>query len=62
MVLVVPPVQVDMVGVDQQEAKQDEQNLQGVPAPVHKVSIEDVRLLRGWKAVLGFGLGRPINR
>lgn len=59
MVLVVPPVQVDVVGVDQQEAEQDEQNLQGVPAPVHKVPVEDVRLLRGWKAVLGFwGSGR----
>lgn len=61
VVLVVPPVQMDVVGIDQQEAKQDEQDLQGVPAPVHKVSVEDVRLLRGRKPVLD-RLGRPVNR
>lgn len=61
MVLVVPPVQMDVIGIDQQEAKQDEQDLQGVFAPVHKVSIKDVWLLRGWKAILGFGLSWSIN-
>lgn len=45
MVLVVPSVQVDVVGIDQQEAKKDEQDLQGVPASVHKVSVEDVGLV-----------------
>lgn len=61
VVFVVPPVQMDVVGVDQQEAKQDEQDLQGVSAAVHKVSVEDVRLLRGRKPVLD-RLGRPVNR
>lgn len=61
VVLVVPPVQMDIVGINQQEAKQDEQDLQGVSAAVHKVSVEDVRLLRGRKPVLD-RLGRPVNR
>lgn len=61
VILVVPPVQMDVVGINQQEAKQDEQDFQGVSAAVHKVSVEDVRLLRGRKPVLD-RLGQPVNR
>lgn len=52
VVLVVAPVQVHVVGVDQQEAEQDEQDLHGAFPAIHKVSVEDVRLLGGREAVL----------
>lgn len=52
VVLVVAPVQVHVVGVDQQEAEQDEQDLHGALPAIHKVSVEDVRLLGGREAVL----------
>lgn len=52
VVLVVPPVQMHIIGIDQQEAKKDEQDLYGAFSAIHKVSVEDVRLLRGRKTVL----------
>ena len=52
MVLVVPPVEVDPVGVHQQEGKQNEEDLHGTLATVHKVSVENIGLLRGGQAVL----------
>lgn len=52
MVLVVSSVQMHVIGIDQQEAKQDEQDLYGAFAAIHKVSVEDVRLLRRRETVL----------
>lgn len=52
VVLVVASVQVHVVGIDQQEAKQDEQDLDGAFPAIHKVSVEDIRLLRGGETVL----------
>lgn len=52
VVLMVPPVQKHVIGIDQQEAKQDEQDLDGAFTAIHKVSVEDVRLLRGRVTVL----------
>lgn len=52
MVLVVSSVQVHVIGIDEQEPKQDEQDLQGVPASIHKVSVEHIRLLRRRQPVL----------
>lgn len=43
---------MDIIGIDQQEPKQDEQDLQGVFATIHKVSIEDIRFLRGRQPIL----------
>lgn len=52
VVLVVPPVQMYIIGIDQQEAKQDEQDLYGAFTAIHKVSVEDVRLLRRRETIL----------
>ena len=52
VVLVVPSVQVHVIGVDQQEPKQDEQDLQGVLAPIHIVSVEDIGFLGGRQTIL----------
>lgn len=52
VVLVVPPVQMNVIGIDQQEAKQDEQDLYGAFTAIHKVSVEDVWLLRGRETIL----------
>lgn len=52
VVLVVAPVQMHVIGIDQQEAKQDQQDLEGAFTAIHKVSVEDVRLLGGREAVL----------
>lgn len=46
MVLVVASVQMDIIRIDQEKGKQDEEDLQGIFSSVHKVSIEDIRLLR----------------
>lgn len=48
----VPSVQMDIVGIDQQEPEQDEQDLQGVFTAIHIVSIEDIGFLRGWQTIL----------
>lgn len=52
MVLVVASVEVHLGGVDQQEGEEDEEDLHGVLASVHKVSVEHVRLLQGRRPVL----------
>lgn len=38
----VSSVQVDIVGIDDEERKEDEEDLNGVLAPVHEVSIENI--------------------
>lgn len=45
VVLVVSSVEVNVARIDQQEGKQDEEDLDGVFAAVHKVSIKNVGLL-----------------
>lgn len=45
MVFMVPSVQMHIVGVNEQETKQDEQNLQRVLATIHKVPVEDIWFL-----------------
>lgn len=45
VVLVVSSVQVDITWVNEQECKQDEEDLNRVPASVHKVSIKHIGLL-----------------
>lgn len=52
MVLVVASVQVDVTRVDEQEREQDEEDLNGVFASVHKISVEHVRPLQRWHAIL----------
>lgn len=52
VILMVPSVQMDIIGIDQQEPEQDEQDLQGVFTAIHKVSVEDIRFLRGRQTVL----------
>ena len=52
MILVVPSVEVDVTRINEQEGKQDEENLDGVLASVHEVSIEHVRLIQGRHAIL----------
>lgn len=52
VVFVVPPVQMDIMRVDQQEPEQDEQDLQRVFATIHQVAVEDIRFLRGRQAIL----------
>ncbi len=48
----VPSVQMDIIRIDQEEPKQDEQDLQRVFATIHKVSIEDIRFLRRRQTIL----------
>lgn len=43
----VSSVQVQIIWVDEQKPKEDEQNLQRALPTVHKVSIKDVWLLAG---------------
>lgn len=52
VILMVPSVQMDIIGIDQQEPEQNEQDLQGVFTAIHKVSIEDIGFLRGWQTIL----------
>lgn len=52
MILMVPSVQMDIVGIKQQEGKQDKQDLQRVFPTIHKVSIKNVRFLRGGQSIL----------
>ena len=52
VVLVVSPVEVHVVGVQQQEGEEDEEDLDGVVSPVHEVPVEDVGPLVGGHAVL----------
>ena len=52
MVLVVSPVEVDLTGVDEHEWKQDDKDLDGVFASVHKVSVKQIGLLQGGHAIL----------
>lgn len=52
VVFMVSSVEIDVIGIHQLEGKQDQQDLNGVFPSIHKVSIEDVRRLFGWQAVL----------
>lgn len=52
MVLVVPSVQVDVTRVDEQEGEEDEEDLDGVLASVHKVSVEHIGPLQRRDAIL----------
>lgn len=52
MVFMVSSVQVDVTGVDEQEWKQDEEDLNGVFASVYKVSIKQIGPLQGRHAIL----------
>lgn len=52
MVLMVSSVEVDITRVDEQEWKQDDEDLNGVFASVHKVSVKHIGLLQGRHAVL----------
>ena len=52
MVLVVSSVEVDVTGIDEQERKQDDEDLNGIFASVHKVSIKHIGLVQGRHAIL----------
>ncbi len=52
VVLMVSSVEVDVARVDEQERKQDDEDLNGVSAPVYKVSVKHVGFLQGRHAVL----------
>lgn len=52
MVLVVPPVQVHVVGVKQKVGKQQHHHFNGVFPTIYKVPVEHVRRLRRRKAIL----------
>lgn len=52
VILVVSPVEVDVTGIDEQEWKQDEKDLDGVFPSVHKVSIKHIGLLQWRHAIL----------
>lgn len=52
MVLVVPAVEMNLLGIDQEEGKEDNKDLKGLLASVDKVPIEHVGLGRGRKAIL----------
>lgn len=52
MVLVVPPVEVNLLWIDQEEGKEDDEDLEGLFASVHEVAVEHVGLGRGRQAVL----------
>lgn len=52
VILMVPTVQVDIFGVQQEEGKQNNQDLDRLFASVHKVTVEHIFLLGGGKSVL----------
>lgn len=52
MVLMVSSVEVNVTRVDEQEWKQDDEDLNGVFASVHKVSVKHIGLLQGRHAIL----------
>lgn len=52
MVLVVPSVQVHVVGVEEQVREQQQDNLDGLLPPIHKVPVEDVGRLGRRESVL----------
>ena len=52
VVLMVSPVQVHVVGIEQQVSKQDEDHLSRLLPPVHEVPVEHVRRFGRRKAVL----------
>lgn len=52
VILMVAPIQEDIIGIHQEESEEDEENLKGVFASVYKVSIENVGRLRRWQTVL----------
>lgn len=52
MVLVVSSVEIDITWVDEQECKQDDEDLNGIPPSIYKISIKHIRLLQGWHSIL----------
>lgn len=48
----VPAVEMNLLGIDQEESKEDNKDLKGLLASVYKVPIEHVGLGRGRKAIL----------
>lgn len=52
MVLMVSSVQVDVTRINEQEGEEDEEDLDGVLASVHEVSVEHVGPLQRRDAVL----------
>ena len=52
MVFVVPSVEVHITRIHKQEGEEDEENLNGVLASVHKVSIENIWCPLGWHTIL----------
>lgn len=53
VVLVVPSVEVDVTGINEEEGEEDEEDLDGVFSSIHKVSVKHVRLFQGGHPVLG---------
>lgn len=53
----IAPVQEDTSWEDQKTAEQQQQHLETLLAPVHKVSVEHVRVFGGWKSVLNVHKG-----
>lgn len=52
MVLMVSSVEINVTWVDEQERKQDDENLNGIPPAIYKISIKHIRLLQGWHSIL----------
>lgn len=52
MVLMVSSVEVDITWVDEQECKQDDEDLNGIPPSIYKISIKHIWLLQGWHSIL----------
>ena len=48
----VPAVEMNLLWIDQEEGKEDDEDLKGLLASVYKVPVEHVRLGRGRKAIL----------
>lgn len=52
MVLVISSVEVDVIGINEQEGKEDDEDLNGVFASVYKISVKHVGLLHRRHAIL----------
>lgn len=52
MVLMVSSVEVDFTWVDEQECKQDDEDLNGIPPSIYKISIKHIWLLQGRHSIL----------
>lgn len=52
MVLMVSPVEIDVTWIDEQECKQNDEDLDGIPPSIYKITIKHIRLLHGWHSIL----------